>query len=193
MKKLNSSSKRKLSNLQQRFVNNILKGMDGKAAYVKAGYKARGAAAEVNASRLLRNAKVEAAIEKAQKRVAYKAEITAERILREEMLLAFFDPVGLVNDEGTLLSLHKLPEEVRRAIVGLEVITLPVGGVKYKYKFSDKGRSLERISRHLALYNDKLNLGFTGEALNAILAGLPEEYAKSVRAALSAIVKGKKK
>jgi phage terminase small subunit len=141
-----------LTHRQERFKNNILKGMDAKNAYIKAGYKARGAAAEVNASRLLRNAKVASAIEKAQKRAADKAEATTERILREEMRLAFFDPAGLVDENGCLLDLHKLSEDSRRAITGLEVTQQPGGGLKFKYKFSDKGKSLERLSKHLGMY-----------------------------------------
>ena len=42
--------------------------MDGKAAYIAAGYKARGAAAEAASSRLLNNPKVKAAIKEAQKK-----------------------------------------------------------------------------------------------------------------------------
>jgi phage terminase small subunit len=138
---------RKLTAQQEKFKNNILSGMNGKAAYIAAGYKATGAAAEVNASKLLRNTKVKAAIEEAQKKAAYKAEVTAERILREEMCLAFFDPGELVDKNGNQLPLHKLPGTVRRAIAGLEVITQPKGKLKFKYKFSDKGRSLDRLER----------------------------------------------
>jgi phage terminase small subunit len=183
--------KSELSPLQERFKNNVLKGMDGKTAYIKAGYKARGAVAEAAASRLLRNVKIKTAIEEAQKRASNKAEVTQERILREETRLAFFDPAGLVDKNGKLLDLRKLPEDARRAIVGLEVIKQGDGNLKFKYKFSDKGKSLERISRHLGMYNDKLNLGFSAETLNAILAGLPDEYATAVRAALGQLVSGK--
>ena len=185
------AKKIELTHLQERFKNNILKGMDGKAAYIKAGDKARGAAAEVNASRLLRNAKVAAASEKAQKKAADKAEVTVERILREEARLAFLDPVGLMDKNGKQLPIHKLPEDVRRVIVGLEIIQQPPKALKYKYKFSDKGKSLERLSRHLGMYNDKLNLGFSSETLNAILSGLPDEYARAVREKLGELVLGK--
>jgi phage terminase small subunit len=181
-------TKRKLTAQQQKFVNNLLEGMDAKTAYIKAGYCARENAAEASASRLLRNAKVKTAIEEAQKRAAYKAEVVAERILREEMCLAYFDPVNLTDKNGKLLPLHKLPEEARRAIIGFEVITQSKGSFKFKYKFSDKGKSLERLSRHLGMFNDKLNLGFTAETLNAILTGLPNEYAGAVRAALGNLI-----
>jgi phage terminase small subunit len=137
-------------------------------------------------------ADVLAAIKRAQEKVAHKAEITAERILTEEACLAFLNPQRLVDENGKLLDLHKLPEDVARSITGLEVIKQADGNLKFKYKFSDKGKSLERISRHLGMYNDKLNLGFNAEALRAILAGLPEEYARAVKDSLSVIQSNKK-
>ena len=140
-------TKRKLTPQQEKFVDNLLEGMSQDEAYIKAGYKVRGAAARVNASRLLTNANVSAILEKRRKKVAYEAEISAERILREEMCLAFFDPGSLVDKNGKQLPLHKLPENVRRAIVGLEVITQPKGKLKFKFKFSDKGKSLDRLER----------------------------------------------
>jgi phage terminase small subunit len=181
-------TKQKLTAQQEKFKNNILSGMDAKAAYIAAGYKARGATAEAAASRLLRNVKVMSAIEKAQKRASKKAEITQQRILEEEARLAFLNPQGFVNENGKLLDLHELPEDVARAIVGLEIIRQNDGSLKYKYRFTDKGKSLERLSRHLGMYNDKLNLGFNAETLNAILSGLPEEYATAVREALGELV-----
>ncbi len=181
----------KLTPLQERFKNNILSGMTAKDAYIKAGYKARGAAAEVNASRLLRNAKMKPILKEAQKRAADKAEVTQERILREEMRLAYLNPSSLFDENGSQIPIHKLPEDVARAITGLEVIEQADGKVKHKYKFSDKGKALERLSRHLGMYNDKLNLGFSAETLNAILSGLPDEYARAVRETLSKLVSGK--
>jgi len=61
-----------LKPLQQNFVNNLLKGMDQKNAYIKAGYKARGNSAESKASRLVRNGKVKAVYNKLQARAEKK-------------------------------------------------------------------------------------------------------------------------
>jgi phage terminase small subunit len=141
-------TKRKLTPLQKRFKNNILSGMNQTDAYLAAGYKCTRSAARRNAARLMMtNADIRNAIEKAQKKAADKAELTHEQILREEMCLAFFNPQRLVDKKGKLIELHKLPEDVARAIVGLEVITQPKGKLKFKYKFSDKGKSLDRLER----------------------------------------------
>ena len=145
-------AKKDLTHLQQNFLNNLMKGMNQKDAYIKAGYKARGKAAENHASRLVCNGRFAAELKKAVEKAADKAEISQERILREEKRLAFIDPIELVDGNGKLLGLHELPVDIRRAIQGLEIITLVDGSLKYKYKFSDKGRSLERLERHLGMF-----------------------------------------
>jgi phage terminase small subunit len=144
--------KKELTSQQERFKNNILKGMDAKAAYIAAGYKARGKSAEACATKLLGIAKVKAAIEKVQKRAADKAEISQQRILVEEGRLAFLNPQGLVNENGKLMDLHELPEDVARAIVGLDVVRQIDGSLKYKYRFTDKGKSLDRLERILGMF-----------------------------------------
>lgn len=181
-------AKKRLTAQQKMFFYNILEGMNQTDAYLNAGYKCSRSAARRAAARLLTNVDVQNALKKAQGRAAEKAEITQQRILEEEGRLAFLNPQGLVNENGMLLDLHELPEDVARAIVGLDVVRQIDGSLKYKYRFTDKGKSLERLSRHLGMYNDKLNLGLTAETLNAILSGLPEEYAAAVREALGKLV-----
>ncbi len=48
-----------LNQRQRNFVDNLMKGMSQKKAYIEAGYKSRGNAAEVNASKLIRKPKVQ--------------------------------------------------------------------------------------------------------------------------------------
>lgn len=55
--------------------------MDAKNAYIKAGYKSRGAAAESNSSTLIRIHKVAAAIERGRKSAADKAGVTLEYVI----------------------------------------------------------------------------------------------------------------
>ncbi len=101
------------------------------------------------------------AIKEAQKELRKRVGIDQERVLKEEGRIAFFDP-GLLFDlkKGSLLPPHKLPEDVRRAIASIEIVVRTIPGkdkkkekeTTYKYKFNDKGRSLERVSRHLGMY-----------------------------------------
>jgi len=149
----------KLSPKQERFKNNLLKGMDKGKAYEAAGYIARGGIASTNASKLLKNAKFAKAYSEALERVGNKAEATKERIILEECRLAYSDLRQIFKD-GTTISPDQLPEDVARSISGVEIIERVIVGNndeqvlerKFKYRFWDKGRALERISKHLGLY-----------------------------------------
>ncbi|MCI2243796.1 terminase small subunit [Xanthomonas sp. PPL568] len=66
---------------QQRFVTEYQKDSNGKQAAIRAGYAA--GSAEVQASRLLRNAQVRAAVSKGQARAAKKAEVSVDSLMAE--------------------------------------------------------------------------------------------------------------
>ncbi|MEC9067825.1 MAG: terminase small subunit [Pseudomonadota bacterium] len=66
---------------QERFVEEYLIDLNATAAYRRAGYKARGNAAEVSASQLLRNPKVAGAIQKAMDARSKRTAITADYVL----------------------------------------------------------------------------------------------------------------
>ncbi|HEU4457777.1 MAG TPA: terminase small subunit [Methylibium sp.] len=85
-----------LSPKQERFVAEYLIDLNASAAYRRAGYEATGNAAEVNGSRLLRNAQVRAAIDAARAKVSAKLEITAERVVAEAWQILVADPRELV-------------------------------------------------------------------------------------------------
>lgn len=66
---------------QEAFVREYLIDLNASAAYKRAGYAAKGNAAEVNAVRLLRNAQVKAAITAAMQKRADDLEISAKYVL----------------------------------------------------------------------------------------------------------------
>lgn len=78
-----------MSPKQALFVKEYLIDLNAKQAAIRAGYSER--SAESQASRLLRNAKVKAAIEKATGKVAAKLDITHEQICEELARIAFSD------------------------------------------------------------------------------------------------------
>ncbi len=96
-------------------------------------------------------------LKKRQAAAAYDCQINLRRVMLEESCVAFLDPIDLFDKEGSIVAPHELPERIRRAIASVEVKELKSDGdgekrYKYKYKFWDKGKSLERISKHLGLY-----------------------------------------
>ena len=72
---------------QARFVEEYIVDLNGKQAAIRAGYSPR--TAEVQSSRLLRNAKVDAAAREAMQARSRRTGITADRVVRELAELAF--------------------------------------------------------------------------------------------------------
>lgn len=68
---------------QEAFCRCLVEGVPASRAYEQAGYDARNNAAEVNASRLLRNAKVAKRLRELQVDAAHKAAVTAETVAAE--------------------------------------------------------------------------------------------------------------
>lgn len=68
---------------QEAFCRGLIEGLPASRAYSQAGYDARNNAAEVNASRLLRNAKVTKRLIELQRDAAHKAAVTAETVAAE--------------------------------------------------------------------------------------------------------------
>lgn len=172
----------KLNPRQEQFKNNLLKGMGEREAYESVeGFVAKGKAAAANASRLLRNANFAAEYDKARKRAANRAEATKARIIKEECRIAYSD-IGELFNGTTTIAPGDLPEDVRRAISGIEIKDRVIVGNDdeqvvertYKYKFWDKGRALERMEKHLGMF-EKDNKQRGGDALTALLEKIAEQ------------------
>jgi phage terminase small subunit len=156
-----------LSDKHQRFVAEYLIDQNASAAYKRAGYKAKGNSAEVNAARLLRNAQIRAAIAAGTAKTLAKLELTAERVLQEVARIAFFDPRKLFNDKGEPLHLSKLDDDTAAAIAGLDTATErgkpdADGNAEAtyvrKYKIADKNTALGHALKVLGLLRERVEV-----------------------------------
>ena len=147
----------KLTTKQRLFVAEYLTDFNATAAYRRAGYTARGNSAEVNASRLLRNAKVAAAIDEAIEERLKALGVTSYRVLEELSRLAFSDVRTYVvwgPDGVRLKESADLTDEAAAAVA--EVSQTPSQyGNSIKFKLHDKKGSLELLGKHLKLFTDK--------------------------------------
>lgn len=153
MKKL---QKLELTPKQQRFVAEYCVDFNATAAYVRAGYDARGNSAEAAASRLLSNVKVREAIEQKQREIAKRCEVTTENIVREAAAIAFSDIRKLFNSDGSPKAIHEIDDATASAISSIEVGQMvtdgKVTGRTCRIKFWDKNSAQERLFRHLGLF-----------------------------------------
>ncbi len=95
-----------------------------------------------------------------------RTQITADKILQELLLIARSDVSKAFNKDGTLKPIHDIPEEVRRAISGVETLEVMVGGkgIKHKtskLKFWDKVAALGLLGKNLRLFVDQVNISGT--------------------------------
>jgi phage terminase small subunit len=135
-----------LNDKQRLFVAEYLKDFNASAAYKRAGYKAKGASANTNASRLLTNAEVSAEIAKAAAKVHAKAEFNAEVAIKQLERLVTFDPRKLFHPDGRPKEITDLDDDTAAVISGLDVHEEYRGsgddrefvGYVKKYKLSDK-------------------------------------------------------
>jgi phage terminase small subunit len=178
------SNEKRLNRRQEVFIREYLVDLNASGAYARAGFRARGNSAEVNAARLLRNAQVAEAIEKAMGERAQRTKIDADRVLLELARIAFFDLGRAFLPDGTLKPLNEMDEDTRRALSSLEVVALNNGeresiGTLRKIKTVDKLAALEKLGRHLGLWNDKLTL--QGNAENPLVSLIQAVQGSSFR------------
>ncbi len=141
---------KELTAKQARFVEEYLIDLNATQAAIRAGYSQN--QASVQGARLYANAKVRREIDKRRAALSDKAQVKAERVIEEIKHAAFFDPADLcfVSSADDIAA---LPERVRRAIVGWKQTK-----EGFEIKLADKGRALDQLARHLALYNDKVTV-----------------------------------
>jgi phage terminase small subunit len=165
----------RLTPKEERFVEEYLVDLNGTAAYRRAFPKAGPATARTNASQLLAKANVRAAVRKRRQQVEQRTKVTAERVVRELARLAFADlgDVADLSDPDQPRLKRHIPPDARRA---LQEVSRTQHGVKIK--LADKQAALDKLMRHLGLYQDL-------PPLEVLLGLLPPELAGPLRETLA--------
>lgn len=177
-----------LTPLQWRFVQEYLVDLNAAEAYRRAGYKARGHAAEASASRLLSNVEVASAIQAEQVERGKRTAVTAERVVHELGKLGFADIRAYFDDNGHLRPLHELGDAAAGAVASVESFEqyasggpganqVPIGMLR-KLKLWDKNAALVTLAKHLGMLIEKRELtGKDGAALPPLQILLTQEQA----------------
>lgn len=140
-----------LNSKQRRFVEEFLVDLNATQAAIRCGYSERTAAQQ--ASRLLSDVKIQAAIQEGQAARSQRTEITADLVVQELARMALFDPADLVRRPITKPEdIATLPEHVRRVIAGW---SWDKQG-NFVLKLAPKTPNLELLGRHLGMFTDKV-------------------------------------
>jgi phage terminase small subunit len=167
-----SESTSKLTPKQELFVREYLVDFNATQAAIRAGYSkdtARQIGSE-NLSKLYIQQAITDLVN--SNNVKEKIEVTVERVLEEYSRLAFLDIREAFDDNGNLLPISAMPEDVARAINGFDTSVWKEngddGGVETtkKVKFIDKRGALQDLGKYLKMFIDRVeHTGKDGEAL----------------------------
>jgi phage terminase small subunit len=178
-----------LTDKQRRFVQEYLIDLNATQAAIRAGYSEKTAYSIGQEN--LNKPVVKSAIEEAQKTVAERLGITAERVLTEYAKLAFLDIRKAFDENGNMKPIHDIDDATAAAITALEVEEIredaeteeemegqPHGGALRrrrgketighlkKVKLSDKKAALDSLAKHIGILKDQsagLTLNFAGQ------------------------------
>jgi len=169
---------------QQNFVNEYLIDLNGPKAAIRAGYKPEGA--YMQAHRLLKNVKVNAAIQRAKNLRNQRVEISQDQTIQEIARGCFWDVANMVNEDGSLKKFHEMDANTRRAIAGFETETRTEGEngnkkvtvVVRKIKLVDRKEYLELLGRQQGLFKDELMVKHEFSAELARIVGGGIDYSR---------------
>jgi phage terminase small subunit len=132
------------------FVAEFLTCFNAAEAARRAGFEAKNARA--HACRLVARADISEALAVALEARIKGAEIRSEWVLRELANIARSDLLDLVDEKGSLKSLKDIPEHARRTISKFKVTEYPDGRVVQEIGLWDKIAALDKLGRHLKLF-----------------------------------------
>jgi len=165
-----------LTSKQKQFVSEYLIDRNAKQAAIRSGYSVK--TAEVQGSRLLRNVKVKALVEKKTKIIEEKTDLTALKAMEEVKAIATSNIMdGMEYDANTREFSFKAPDEVPaefwKAAQEVTVYSLPNGGgMATKVKMHPKIAALKmeyerhKLTSSEGTTNNIANVHFNFLALN---------------------------
>lgn len=172
-----SEKKKKLTPGQSRFADEYIVDLNATAAYKRAGYKAKGNAAEVNAARMLRNAQVQAAIQERMQARQVRTNVDADYVVKRLIEIDQMDVLDIMDDKMQLKPVSQWPRVWRQYLSGFDLAEMFEGrgderemvGILKKIKWPDKVKNLELLGRHFGIFNDKLDVSGQVSVVDRIL------------------------
>jgi phage terminase small subunit len=137
-------------------------GENGTRAYMQVYGNTNPNAAGVQAFRLLRNSKIQQAIEKRRAEIRAKFGLTTDRVMHELGRINYFNPKRLVDQNGKAVPLHQLDDDTAAALASVETIETTVQGKgkdkvvttrRIKGRPFNKVTALEKSIKILRLYD----------------------------------------
>lgn len=170
----------KLTDKQQRFVDEYLIDLNATQAAIRAGYKTRTSqqASEIGCQ-LLKKSQVSEAISQKMAARSRRTGVNQDRVVLELAKIAFVNISDLV-DTDTATILPTARKEDLACIESVKYKQMPTKsgdmGVEREVKIASKLKALELLGKHLGMWSDKFNVTVEkSEKLDDIIAQLGGE------------------
>lgn len=143
-----------LTDKQERFCEEYVIDLNATQSAIRAGYSESGARTE--GARLLANANIQERISELKKEISERNNISIDKYVNILDKLATFDISELYDENGSLKSIHQIPEEVRLAIESLDTDELRMDGLVIgqvkKLKLTSRRAAIDLLLKHLGGY-----------------------------------------
>lgn len=157
------AKKKKLTDKQDQFCREYIIDFNATQAYKRVHPNCSLTTCASNGYKLLRITQIQQRIAELVKERHVRTNLTADQAMIECVRIATVDVGQAFNKDGTLKGIHDIPEDVRRAIAGFEVIEQygpvdPETGLKEffgflkKVKFWSKDKQIENLFKHHGLF-----------------------------------------
>lgn len=151
-----------LSKREEAFAKSYAAHENGTKAATEAGYSKRSAHSQSTV--LLKRPEVQERIFALRMAASLRTNVTVDRVLLEMARVAFADVRNIFDDDGNLLPPKEWDDETAASIVGLDTTQsvlqiddrTQVTNHLSKVRRADKMAALDKLARHLQIYNDKI-------------------------------------
>ena len=143
-----------LSVRQEAFCQEYIVDFNGTQAAIRAGYSDT-EAARVQASRMLARDNISSRINQLIAERKHRVSVTADFVLQSLLRIVNVDLSDAFDEEGNMLSIKKMPKDLRLALASYEE-SYSEHGMNRKLKPNDRMKALELIGRHVKMFTDKL-------------------------------------
>jgi len=147
----------KLTDKQSLFIKEYLIDLNATQAAIRAGYS-KDTAQRIGSENLSKPL-IQDGIQKAMQRRSDRVEVTQDMVVKELARIAFLDMRQAFDSDGNLLAIPDMPEDVARAVGGMDIAEIGDGenkiGAMKKVKLIDKKGALELLGRHMKMFTDK--------------------------------------
>lgn len=133
---------------------------NGAQSAIDAGYTQDPESAKVTASRLLTNVNVVARIEQLKRERLERLKITGDSIMAEVAKIAYANMADLVDENGDLIPLNKLPRDIAASVKEVKHRVVQSLGdsdvMDITYKVSDKKSALELLMKEAGMLKERV-------------------------------------